>query len=223
MPTQSFIFDFNGTLFLDSPIHLRAWQIFLGRYGIDVTEALFHRYMCGPPNSDILRHFLGDQLSKAEVDALAEAKELVYREIVSNDPSLQRLAPGAPEMLDMLAEKGVPFAIATGSIKSNVDFYMDVLKIDRWFDYDHVFYAEEKLPGKPDPAVYREAMKKLRFDIGHTTVVEDAMAGIQSATGAGIKSIIAIDTTLGAEAFRGIPEVRAIIHDYYGFERFLEG
>ena len=52
-------------------------------------------------------------------------------------------------------------------------------------------------------------------------VVEDAMAGIQSAIGAGVRSIIAIDTTLGPDAFRGIPEVVAVIHDFHGFERFI--
>ena len=219
---QSFIFDFNGTLFQDTPIHLRAWQTFMARRGIEITEDTFYKYMCGPPNSDILPRFLGRQLTQAEIDALGEEKEAIYREIVVNDASLQRLTPGAPEMLDMLTEKGIPFAIATGSIKSNCDFYVNVLGIDRWFDYDHIFYAEEKLPGKPDPAIYREAMRKLRFDVNDTTVVEDAMPGIQSAQGAGIRSIIAIDTTLGAAAFEGIPEVRAIIHDFHGFERFLE-
>ena len=218
---QSFIFDFNGTLFQDTPIHLRSWQIFMARYGIEITEDTFYKYMCGPPNGEILRRFMGERLSQAEIDSLAEKKELVYREIVTGDPSLQHLTPGAPEMLDMLSERGIPFAIATGSIKSNCDFYVDVLHIDRWFDYDHIFYAEANLPGKPDPAIYREAIRKLRFDVNDATVVEDAMPGIQSATGAGIRSIIAIDTTLGPAAFEGIPEVKAVIHDFHGFERFV--
>ena len=42
-----------------------------------------------------------------------------------------------------------------------------------------------------------------------------------SAIGAGIRHIIAIDTTMGADAFKDIPEVVAIIHDFNGFERFL--
>ena len=218
---RSFIFDFNGTLYQDCPMHLAAWGRFYEKYGVPFTEELFYRYMCGPPNDEIIRRMLGDGYTDAEVDAMSEEKEGYYRQIVLDDPTLQRLTPGAEEMLDMLKARGIPYAIATGSIRSNVDFYMDTLHIDRWFDYGHVFHAHDGIPGKPDPAIYRMAMAQLGYDPEDTVVVEDGLAGVHSAIGAGVKSIIAIDTTLGAQAFKDIPEVVAIIHDFYGFERFL--
>ena len=218
---RSFIFDFNGTLYQDCPMHLAAWGRFYEKYGVPFTEEMFYKYMCGPPNDEIIRRMLGDGPSDEEVQRMSEEKELFYRQIVWDDPTLQHLTPGAEEMLDMLKARGVPHAIATGSIKSNVDFYMDTLHIDRWFDYDHIFHAHEGVPGKPDPAVYRLAMEKLGYAPEDTVVVEDGLAGVQSAVGAGVKTIIAIDTTLGAEAFRNIPEVVSIIHDFYGFKQFL--
>ena len=218
---RSFIFDFNGTLYQDCPMHLAAWGRFYEKYGVPFTEELFYKYMCGPPNDEIIRRMLGDGPSDEAVQRMSEEKELYYRQIVRDDPALQHLTPGADEMLDLLKARDVPCAIATGSIKSNVDFYMDTLHIDRWFDYDHIFHAHEGIPGKPDPAIYRLAMEKLGYAPENTVVVEDGLAGIQSAVGAGVKTIIAIDTTLGAEAFSGIPEVAAIIHDFYGFEQFL--
>lgn len=217
---RSFIFDFNGTLYPDSPIHIEAWRRFLTRHHVTFTEDMFYKYMCGPPNNEILRIVLDPTLSDEEADALSEEKERGYREIVMSDPALRALTPGVPEMLDGLKAAGVPYAIATGSIRSNVDFYMDVLGIDRWFDYDHVFFADDSVPGKPDPAVYRLAMQSLGFHPEKTVVVEDGMAGIQSAIGAGVRSIIAIDTSLGPDAFRGIEQVFAVIHDFHGFERF---
>ena len=84
-----------------------------------------------------------------------------------------------------------------------------------------MFHAHDGIPGKPDPAIYRMAMAQLGYDPEDTVVVEDGLAGVHSAIGAGVKSIIAIDTTLGAQAFKDIPEVVAIIHDFYGFERFF--
>ncbi len=216
------IFDFNGTLFQDSDIHCRAWKGFMAGLGVTITDDLFLKYMCGPPNVDILRRFLGDGPSDAEIAALAEEKERIYREIVLGDPSLQRLTDGAPELLDALRAKGVPYAIATGSNRANVDFYFDALGIGRWFDDSRVFYAEGRLPGKPDPAIYRLAMRKLGFAPEDTLVVEDAMPGIQSAVGAGVRRIVAIDTTLGPDAFRGIPEIVAVIHDFRGFDSLID-
>ena len=219
---RSFIFDFNGTLYQDCPMHLEAWGRFYKKYGVPFTEELFYKYMCGPPNDAIIRRMLGNDLPESVVDQMSEEKEGFYRQIVLENPSLQGLTPGAEEMLDMLKARGVPFAIATGSIRSNVDFYMDTLRIDRWFDYDHVFHAHDGIPGKPDPAIYRLAMEKLGYAPGDTVVVEDGLAGVQSAVGAGVRSIIAIDTTLGADAFQNIPEVIAIIHDFHGFGHFIE-
>ena len=219
---KSFIFDFNGTLYQDSTMHLDAWRQFYKKHGVPFTDDLFYKYMCGPPNSEILRRMISPDLSDAEIEALSEEKEALYRQVVLDDPDLRELTPGAGEMLDMLKARGVPYAIATGSNRANVDFYMYTLRIDRWFDYDHIFYAEDRLPGKPDPAVYRLAMRKLGFQPEETVVVEDAMPGIQSAVGAGVRAVIAIDTTLGPEAFRGIPEIVAVIHDFHGFERFLK-
>ena len=219
---QAFIFDFNGTLYQDTLMHLDAWRKFFQSRGVPFTDGLFYRYMCGPPNSAILRRMLRPDLTDDEVDTLSEEKEALYRQVIRNDSSLWALTPGAEAMLDLLKARGVPCAIATGAARPNVDFYMDVLNIGRWFDYGHIFYAERRIPGKPDPSIYRLAMEKLGFDPENTVVVEDALAGIQSAAGAGVKSIIAIDTTLGPEAFRDIPEVIAVIHDFNGFERFID-
>lgn len=219
---KSFIFDFNGTLYQDTPMHLYAWRAFFRRHGVPFTEENFYKYMCGPPNSAILRQFIDPDLTDDEIDALSEGKESLYREIILNDPALQTLTPGAAEMLDYMKSEGIPHAIATGADAGGMTFYMKVLGIGRWFDWDHIFCAHKGLPGKPDPAIYRLTMEKLHYDPANTVVVEDALAGIHSAIGAGVKAIVAIDTTLGAEAFNDIPEVVGIIHDFHGFHEFLK-
>lgn len=68
------------------------------------------------------------------------------------------LAPGAPDFLDFLQERKVPFTIATASDKENVDFYFEHLGIGKWFDYDRIVYNNGQIKGKPDPQIYRIAM-----------------------------------------------------------------
>ena len=219
---RQFIFDFNGTLFQDTPLHLRTWRDFMALHGVLITEEIFYSEMCGPPNDAILRHFLGDHLTDAQIEQMSFEKESMYRRIVINDPSLQALTPGAEALLDELKTRKIPFAIATSSRFDNVKFYMETLRIDRWFDYDHIFYADGTLPGKPDPAIYLQAMKKLCYTPGDVIVVEDALPGVQSAAAAGVGRIIAIDTTMGPEAFEGVDGVDAVVHDFWDFERFLQ-
>ena len=219
---RSFIFDFNGTLFPDTPMHLLAWRAFFERHGIRITDWQFYDSMCGPPNTAIIRQFIRPDLTDAEVFALSEEKEAIYRHIVMDDEANRLLTSGAPEMLDTLAERGVPFAIATGSDRANCEFYIRALGIDRWFDFSRIFYAVDGMPGKPDPAIYRMAMEKMGYSPRDTVVVEDGLAGIHAAIGAGVESIIAIDTTLGPDAFAAITEVRHVIHDFHNFERFID-
>ena len=216
----SYIFDFNGTLYQDTPMHKSAWREYFRRMNVPFTDENFYKYMCGPPNSAILRQFIDPDLTDAQVAAMSEDKERIYREIILNDPALQVLTPGADAVLDRMKAAGVPCAIATGADRANVDFYMDVLNIGRWFDYDHIFCAHRGIPGKPDPAIYRMTMEKLGYDPADTVVVEDALAGVRAAVGAGVKTVVAIDTTLGPAAFADIPEVVAVIHDFHNFDHF---
>ena len=166
---RAFIFDFNGTLYLDAEIHRMAWKRFMAERGRPISDEDFERYMYGPANAVILRHFF-PELSDDEIHRYSAEKEAVYRRIVLENPELKALAPGAPEMLDMLRDRGIPYAIATASIRENVDFYLNELVLDRWFDLDRIFYDRDGLPGKPDPAIYRLAMARMGFRPEETTV-----------------------------------------------------
>ena len=218
---RNYIFDFNGTLFLDSWIHRIVWKRFLADRGHPITDAEFDKYVYGPGNDVIFRHFFGDSLTPEQVNALSEEKEAAYREFVLNDPKLKTLTPGAVEMLDMLKARNIPCAVATASIRSNVDFYMNELGLRRWFNDDHVFYMTGDIPGKPDPTLYLRTMERLGYVPRETTVVEDSLSGIRAAEAAGVGRIIAIDTTMGPEALSKVEAVDVAVHDFYGCERFL--
>ena len=219
---QSFIFDFNGTLYPDKEIHRLAWKRFMADHGILITDKDYEENMYGPANDVIVRHYLGSDLPFDVVRRLSAEKEALYRQIAMDDPTLQSLTPGTDEMLDMLTARAIPCAIATASMPENVDFYFNTLGIGRWFDRAHVFFDEADLPGKPDPAIYRLAMQKLGYEPKDVTVVEDSLYGIQAAHGAGVGRIIAIDTTLGPEPLSQVAQVDAIIHDFHGFDRFVQ-
>lgn len=218
---RSFIFDFNGTLFRDTEFHRIAWTQFMANHGIAISDDDFRQKMNGPGNDVILRRFFGSGPSDEEITALSEEKERIYRAIVLAE-AREALAPGAVEMLDALKARQAPCCVATASIRANVDFYMEDLGLNRWFDYRHVFYMNGEFPGKPDPAIYRVSMQRLGFQPEDTLVVEDSLPGIQSAMGAGVGGIIVIGETVPPEVLATMPRVIAHIQDFYGFERFLE-
>lgn len=219
---KGILFDFNGTLFNDTHLHRQAWHnFFLNNFGWDFSDEEIMRRCLGPSNDDIFKDFFDGKLSRAEMDELAEKKEIEYRTAVKSDPANMHLIEGAPEMLDMLVEKGIPFALATASPIGNLLFYLEDLGLKKWFTIDRIVYEEGKLPSKPNPAFYIEAARRIGLTPEECLIVEDSPTGIQAAINAKAERIIAMDRTAKREWLESKEEISAILHDFRGFERYL--
>ena len=74
----------------------------------------------------------------------------------------------------------------------NVEFYIKEFNLAKWFDLDKIVYSNGTIPGKPAPDIFLIAAKKIGLEPKDCLVIEDAIAGINSAKSAGIGKIIAI-------------------------------
>ena len=75
------LFDMDGTLVDNSPVHVRAFEIFCARYGVtDWKEKLADSFGMG--NDDIMRAVMPEEIIREKgLAALADEKEAIYREI----------------------------------------------------------------------------------------------------------------------------------------------
>ena len=186
------IFDLNGTLYWDTAMHNAAWDLFLEKYRIRLSDHEKHQKMHGRTNREILRAVFDPDISDGEADVLSLEKEALYREIADRRGVV--LADGAAGLFDDLTAAGVPFTIATASEKVNLDFYFDRLRLDRWFDYNRVVYNDLTMPSKPDPTMYIRAAEVLAVAPDHCVVFEDSIAGIQAAANAGAGRVIVVNS-----------------------------
>ena len=192
MAYSGVIFDFNGTLFWDTKIHNRAWNIFLSRYNLHLSDKDKFLKMHGKTNRDILIALFDRQLSDEEVNKYTLEKEGLYQELCLQTD--MPMAPGATDFFDFLKDNGIPFTIATASGQENVDFYFEYLPIAKWFDYDKVVYNNCHIKGKPDPEIYLKAMDVIGRKPEDIIVFEDAIAGLQAAKNAKAGKIIIVDS-----------------------------
>jgi beta-phosphoglucomutase len=181
MTYKAAIFDFNGTLFWDTAFHDQAFDIFLEKYGVRLTDEEKRVKIHGKGNPDIMRSILGAGLTDAEVDKMAQEKELIYRQLCVND---MPFAPGAEDLFIFLKAEGIPMTIATSSGIENVDFYFEHMHLRRWFDMEKLAYNDGNFRGKPHPDVFQVAARKLNLKPQETVVFEDSVAGILSAEAA---------------------------------------
>lgn len=215
MNIKGVLFDFNGTMFYDGEIQETSWRAYLQRkIGRKVTEAEFQEYVHGRNADSTLPYFLGTELSKKEIEELAEEKEITYRELCLADKNQFKLASGLTEFLDYLKESKIPFTIATASGLNNVKFFFEHLDLVKWFDIDNVVYDDGTIPGKPEPEIYIRAANKIGIPINECMVFEDAKSGIMSAHTAGAYKIVGVASMFNKEAILNIDGVDEVIEDY---------
>ena len=197
---KGIIFDFNGTMFFDEVFQKQSWITFLeNKTGRSISETEFQEYVHGRNAEDTLSYFLQRELSREEVAALEEEKEVVYRRLCMECPEDFRLAEGLPRFLDELVRRGIPITIATASGWNNVRFFFGQLHLDQWFDINQVVYNDGTIPGKPEPDIYRRAAENININIEECVVFEDAKSGIEAARRAGAGRIIGVASMLEEE------------------------
>jgi beta-phosphoglucomutase len=185
------IFDFNGTLFWDTAFHDLAFDIFLEKHGVQLSDEEKRVKIHGQTNPDIMRGIFGNQITEKEILDFSMDKEAIYRQLCMND---LKFAPGAEDLFDFLQGKGIPFTIATSAGIENVSFYFENMKLDRWFRLDKIVYNNGTFDGKPSPDVFLTAAFKLNLPPQESVIFEDSIPGIEAAESAGAGKIYIVNS-----------------------------
>ena len=98
-----------------------------------------------------------------------------------------------PIALKKLRQVGVRIAVASSS--KNCGAILSAVGFDHLIDIrvDGVDAEELGLPGKPDPALFLEAARRLGTQPCRTILFEDALAGVEAGRRAGFARVIGID------------------------------
>jgi len=183
-PPGGVLWDLDGTLIDSAGHHWVAWRDTLAAEGRSVQPSDFVNTF-GKRNDEILRELMGTHLTPEWIERVSETKERAYRRLL-REKGLEPL-PGALPWLERLREAGWRQALASSAPQPNIDAVFEVLRLGRFLDT--VVSADEVGRGKPDPAIFLEAARRLGLPPARCVVVEDAPAGIEGARRAGMPSI----------------------------------
>ena len=220
---KGLLFDFNGTLFFDSKMHINIFQQYFAEKGKNSpTTEYIVKNIFGRSNAQIYAaHFAKDENDNAW-ESFAEEKEGRYRQYCIDHPEETKYTDGVIEMLDYLKENNIPYAIATGSGWDNVEFYIERMGLDKWFDESNMVYADGTYSGKPAPDIWLLAAKKLGLEASECAVFEDGTSGIMAAHAANAAKIICVyDHTLPSPLTDGLAANR-IYPDFTRWKEMLE-
>ena len=186
------LLDFNGTMFFDSSLHTEAWSKIYQELFPEDTTSPDPALICGPCNDAILQN-MAPWLTKEERDQYSEHKEELYRRSCLSQAEKPQLVAGVHDFLQMLQDNHVPFALASASIKSNIDFYFDFFALGRWFDKDQVVYDDGTYPDKG--SMHLEAARRMGYPLSECILIEDSPTAIRFAKQNGAGCIVAVGNT----------------------------
>ncbi len=189
---KALIFDFNGTLLWDTHLHNRAWDVFLQKHNIYLSDADKNQVIHGKTNQDIFKNLFNKEFDARVMTRLSEEKESIYRKLCLETDV--QLADGAIELFEYSKHNGIPFAIATSAGKENVDFYIHRFNLLKWFDVDLIIYNDGTIKSKPDPEIFNIAIKELNTAPEDVVIFEDSTAGINAAIAAKAGEIIIVNS-----------------------------
>ena len=190
MKIKGIIFDFNGTLFFDTRLHNQAWDIFLEKYHLTLSDDEKNHKIHGKNNAEICTSIFSKKLSEKEIADLSLEKENIYQSLCLKQK--MDLAPGAKDFLEHLLSKKIPFTIATASDLYNVEFYFKHLNLDKYFDLSRIVYNNGTIKSKPDPEIFLKAMDILKVTANQTLIFEDSASGIKAAENSHAAKVIIV-------------------------------
>jgi len=152
--------------------------------GIAITREQFLASF-GQRNDSIISRWLGAASNPERIRRIENAKEELYRHLVRRDGVSPM--PGVASWLQRLHSEGWLQAIASSAPRANVEAVLETLGAAHFFQ--DIVSAEDVHRGKPDPEVYLKAAARVGASPATCIVVEDAVAGIEGARNAGMRSI----------------------------------
>jgi HAD superfamily hydrolase (TIGR01509 family) len=189
---RAVIFDFNGIIVDDEPIHFELFQRVFAEEGIDLSkDAYYARYLGfddrGAFSFGYREH--ARSLSQEKLVELIERKAVYYQEAIRNHVAL---FPGVRELVAGLASN-LPLAVASGALRHEIETILTTAGLIGHFQA--IVSAEDVERGKPEPDIFLKALATLNaqstdaIEAGQCVVIEDSKEGIKGARRAGMKCL----------------------------------
>lgn len=191
---KAVVFDMDGLLVDSSPFWKQAQKETFDSVGVDIS-ALRGQLSSGMREDELVDMVY--QISPWNGQSKEDVVQRIESRVVAITAHEAKAMPGVTYVLDMLQSLGLPMAIASSSHTELINAVLSKLEIAGYFE--HIASAEHEEYGKPNPAVFLTAARKLGVNPTECLVFEDSLAGVQAAKAAGTKCIAVPEGAPSAE------------------------
>jgi HAD superfamily hydrolase (TIGR01509 family) len=191
---RALLFDFNGVLIDDEPLHFEAFARVLREEGLSLDRASYTEEFFGRDDRGALESFFarrGEALDGVREARLLARKAAYYRQVLH--AGSYPLREAVVELVREAAADGRTVGVVSGA--PGVELH-DALGVAGLLDLLKVVIAAEDVErGKPDPAGYRLALERFNsrsplperlLHPHEVAAIEDSPRGLAAASAAGL-------------------------------------
>jgi beta-phosphoglucomutase len=217
---RAVIFDFNGIIVDDEPIHFELFQRVFGEEGIVLTEEAYYARYLGFDDRGAFSFGHREHnrsLSHDKLAELIERKALYYQEAIRNHVAI---FPGVKSLVADLAQT-LPLAVASGALRYEIETILTTAGLIHHFKA--IVSAEDVERGKPEPDIFLKALAELNAQNGNAiqasecVVIEDSKEGVKGACRAGMNCLAVTNShpaELLADANAVVKTLEAVTLDF---------
>lgn len=216
--TDGVLFDLDGVLTPTAEVHMRAWQVVFDelfrQWGIEpaYTDADYYAYVDGKKRYDGVASLLrsrnvempwgdpSDDPSQETICGVGNSKNAAFSASLRRDGIVPY--PGSLALLAELRAAGIRMGVVSSS--KNAEEVLAGAGIRDYFEIvvDGAVAERDGLASKPAPDMFTAGAVALGVSVATSIAVEDAVAGVGSASAAGFADVIGVDRGAGADVLR---------------------
>lgn len=190
---RAVIFDFNGIIVDDEPIHFELFRKVFAEEGITLTaDAYYARYLGFDDRGAFAAGFRENNrpIDEAKLAELITRKAAYYQDAIRNHAAI---FPGVKRLIAELAP-ALPLAVASGALRHEIE---TILRGAGLFEhFQAIVGAEDVQRGKPEPDVFLKALDALNarrngaeIEPAQCVVIEDSKEGLRGSRRAGMNCL----------------------------------
>ncbi|HLO48691.1 MAG TPA: HAD family phosphatase [Kamptonema sp.] len=193
MTLKVVLFDFNGVIINDEPIHERLIEQLLIQENLRINRGEFRQICLGRSDRACIAELLNRRGRTVTETYLAQLQLCKAQAYINEIKALDKLPiyPGLEDLIFKIRVAKLKMGLVTGALRKEVELVLSRAGLAQYFEV--IVTSDDGVASKPQPDGYLLAVERfnqldstLNLQPGECLAIEDTFAGIQSAQKAGI-------------------------------------
>ena len=201
MSLKAVLFDFNGIIINDEIIHRQLTEEMLVGENLIMKPGEFDQVCLGRSDRSCFKELLelrGRVVSDEYLASLLRRKTNNYAKMLERLEKLP-LYPGVEDLISQIHADNLKLGLVSGALRKDIELVLDRGNLAQYFEV--LVSTDDVTTSKPEPEGYLLAVELLNqknpgLDLQpeECLVIEDSMAGIESAKNAGMQVVAVAHT-----------------------------